>query len=67
MELLLELGELITVGAELPVLGLEELLSGGDLGRRVGGVRVEVLPESCLVLLFGLQGLGLLLGDQVVE
>ena len=67
MELLLELGELITVCAELPVLGLEELLSGGDLGLRVGVVRVEVLPESCFVLLFGLQGLGLLLGDQGVE
>ena len=67
MEMLLELDEVITLGTELPVLGLEELPTGGDLGRRVGVVRVEVLPESCLVLLFGLQGLGLLLGDQGVE
>ena len=67
MELQLELGELIALGTELPVLGFEELLAGGDLGRRVGGVRVHVLPDRCHVLLFGLQGLGLLLGDQGVE
>ena len=67
MELLLELGELITVGAELPVLGLEELLSGSDLGRRVIVVRVGVVLQTCLVFLFSLQGLGLLFGDQVVE
>ena len=67
VELLLEVGELISEVAELVGLGLEELLAGCDLGRRVGVARVEVVPQSCLVFLFKLQGLGLLFGDQVVE